>query len=80
ICEELRIDAPPADLSVWAHMVHPLENPQHEITIGMVGKYVDLTESYKSLIEALRHAGLHTSTRVNIEYIDSEELESGHMD
>lgn len=44
----------------------------------MVGKYVDLTESYKSLIEALRHAGLHTSTRVNIEYIDSEELESGH--
>ncbi len=78
ICEELRIDAPPADLSVWAHMVHTLENPQHEITIGMVGKYVDLTESYKSLIEALRHAGLHTSTRVNIEYIDSEELESGH--
>ena len=59
-------------------MVHTLENPQHEITIGMVGKYVDLTESYKSLIEALRHAGLHTSTRVNIEYIDSEELESGH--
>ena len=79
ICEELRIEAPPADLSVWAHMVHTLENPQHEITIGMVGKYVDLTESYKSLIEALRHAGLHTSTRVNIEYIDSEELESGHM-
>ncbi|MFP3890813.1 CTP synthase [uncultured Ralstonia sp.] len=78
ICEELRIDAPPADLSVWAHMVHTQENPQHEITIGMVGKYVDLTESYKSLIEALRHAGLHTSTRVNIEYIDSEELESGH--
>jgi CTP synthase len=80
ICEELRIEAPPADLSVWARMVHTLENPQHEITIGMVGKYVDLTESYKSLIEALRHAGLHTSTRVNIEYIDSEELESGHMD
>ncbi|CCF96481.1 CTP synthase [Ralstonia solanacearum] len=78
ICEELRIDAPPADLSMWSRMVHTLENPQHEITIGMVGKYVDLTESYKSLIEALRHAGLHTSTRVNIEYIDSEELESGH--
>ncbi|WP_197328049.1 CTP synthase [Ralstonia syzygii] len=78
ICEELSIDAPPADLSMWALMVHTLENPQHEITIGMVGKYVDLTESYKSLIEALRHAGLHTSTRVNIEYIDSEELESGH--
>jgi len=80
ICEELRIDAPPADLSMWARMVHTLEHPQHEITIGMVGKYVDLTESYKSLIEALRHAGLHTSTRVNIEYIDSEELESGHTE
>ena len=52
------------------------ENPQHEITIGMVGKYVDLTESYKSLIEALRHAGIHTATRVNIEYLDSEVIES----
>jgi CTP synthase len=49
------------------------------ITIGMVGKYVDLTESYKSLIEALRHAGIHTATRVNIEYIDSEALETAGM-
>ncbi|MFP3712043.1 CTP synthetase, partial [Paraburkholderia sp. SIMBA_009] len=46
----------------------------------MVGKYVDLTESYKSLIEALRHASLHTSTRVNIEYIDSEEIEANGVD
>jgi CTP synthase len=76
VCEELKLDLPPADLSVWANLVHALENPQHEITIGMVGKYVDLTESYKSLIEALRHAGIHTATRVNIEYVDSEALES----
>ncbi len=76
VCEELKLDLPPADLSVWENLVTALENPQHEITIGMVGKYVDLTESYKSLIEALRHAGIHTATRVNIEYIDSEALET----
>jgi CTP synthase len=76
VCEELKLDLPPADLSVWARLVHALEHPAHQITIGMVGKYVELTESYKSLIEALRHAGIHTSTRVNIEYVDSEVLES----
>jgi CTP synthase len=76
ICEELKLDAPPADLSAWDKLVDALEHPHHEITIGMVGKYVDLTESYKSLIEALRHAGIHTSTRVNIEYLDSEALEN----
>jgi len=76
VCEDLALDLPPADLSVWAKLVGALENPQHKITIGMVGKYVDLTESYKSLIEALRHAGIHTETKVNIEYIDSELLET----
>ncbi|CAJ9002808.1 CTP synthetase [Burkholderia pseudomallei] len=76
ICEELRLDPQPADLRMWAALVEKLQNPKHEVTIGMVGKYVDLTESYKSLIEALRHASIHTSTKVNIEYIDSEELET----
>jgi CTP synthase len=76
VCEDLALDLPPADLSVWEKLVGALENPQHKITIGMVGKYVDLTESYKSLIEALRHAGIHTSTKVNIEYLDSETLET----
>ncbi len=80
ICEELALNAPPADLSVWQNLIKAQENPQHEITIGMVGKYVDLTESYKSLIEALRHAGIHTSTRVNIEYLDSEAIESDGTD
>jgi CTP synthase len=50
ICRELHIEAKPADLSVWTRLVYEMENPQHEVTIGMVGKYVDLTESYKSLI------------------------------
>jgi len=57
-----------------------LANPKHEVTIGMVGKYVELTESYKSLIEALRHAGIHTHTRVNINYIDSEVIEKDGVD
>lgn len=76
VCEELKLELPPADLSVWENLVKAQNNPQHEITICMVGKYVDLTESYKSLIEALRHAGIHTQTQVNIEYIDSEVLET----
>jgi len=75
ICRELDLNAKPADLSVWANLVYELANPKHEVTIGMVGKYVELTESYKSLIEALRHAGIHTHTRVNINYIDSEQIE-----
>ncbi|HTR10375.1 MAG TPA: CTP synthase [Paraburkholderia sp.] len=75
VCDELKLSAKPADLSVWAEMVEKLEHPKHEVTIGMVGKYVDLTESYKSLIEALRHASIKTSTRVNIEYIDSEQID-----
>ncbi|SDB99801.1 CTP synthase [Paraburkholderia lycopersici] len=75
VCDELKLSAKPADLSIWAEMVEKLEHPRHEVTIGMVGKYVDLTESYKSLIEALRHASIKTSTKVNIEYIDSEQID-----
>lgn len=75
ICERLAIKPKPADLSMWSKLIDALENPKYEITIGMVGKYVDLTESYKSLTEALRHAGIHTQSHVNIEYVDSEEIE-----
>ena len=75
VCEKLALTPKPADLSVWTKLVHTLENPKDSITIGMVGKYVDLTESYKSLTEALRHAGIHTESLVNIEYLDSEEIE-----
>ncbi len=81
VCEELALNTlPPADLSVWQKLVSDQQNPIHAITIGMVGKYVDLTESYKSLIEALRHAGIHTATKVNIEYVDSEQLETTGVD
>jgi CTP synthase len=61
---------------MWTRLVDSLEHPKHEINIAMVGKYVDLTESYKSLTEALRHAGIHTESRVNIEYVDSEDIEN----
>jgi CTP synthase len=76
VCKKLYLHAEPANLSMWTKLVHTLENPKDEITIGMVGKYVDLTESYKSLTEALRHAGIHTESRVNIEYLDSEDIET----
>jgi CTP synthase len=76
VCDKLGLAPKPADLSMWSKLVHSLENPKRDVTIGMVGKYVDLTESYKSLTEALRHAGIHTESRVNIEYVDSEEIET----
>ncbi|PRY97493.1 CTP synthase [Jezberella montanilacus] len=75
ILETLHIQAPPADLTMWDGLVDALEHPAHEVHIAMVGKYVDLTESYKSLTEALIHAGIHTRSNVIVEYIDSEELE-----
>ena len=75
VLRKLRIDAPPADLADWRHVVNAMEFPEAEVTIGMVGKYVDLTESYKSVNEALTHAGIHTGTRVHIRYVDSEKLE-----
>jgi CTP synthase len=80
LCRELNVQAKPADLSMWDKLVYELEHPQHEVMIGMVGKYVDLTESYKSLIEALRHAGIHNHTKINIRYIDSERLEQGNLE
>jgi CTP synthase len=76
VCDKLHIFPKPADLSMWHKLIHAQENPKSQVTIGMVGKYVDLTESYKSLTEALRHAGIHTESKVNIEYVDSEEIES----
>ena len=76
VCEALAINPAPADLNTWDKIVYDLEHPEHELTIGMVGKYVDLTESYKSLIEALSHAGIHNKSRVKIEYIDSQVLET----
>ena len=75
VCHKLGILARAADLSVWKKLVHSLQHPEHEVDIAFVGKYVDLTESYKSLTEALVHAGIHTLSRINVHYIDSEGLE-----
>jgi CTP synthase len=75
VCFTLGIVSRPADLSAWDKLINALENPLHEVRIGMIGKYVDLSDSYKSLNEALRHAGIHARTRVTIEYVDSEQIE-----
>jgi len=80
VCEKFGIDLPQADLKHWSDVVHALENPKRSVDIAMVGKYVDLTESYKSLSEALVHAGIHTETKVNIKYIDSEQIQTDGMD
>ena len=75
VCFTLGLVSRPADLSAWDKLVYALEHPEHEVRIGMIGKYVELSDSYKSLNEALSHAGLHTRTRVAIEYVDSETIE-----
>jgi len=75
VCRKLGLSPPPANLSSWEGLVHALEHPQRTVNIALVGKYVDLTESYKSLTEALIHAGIHTGARVKIHYVDSESIE-----
>jgi CTP synthase len=78
--ELLHLELPEADLSEWQHVVDSLDHPERDVTVAMVGKYVNLTESYKSLSEALIHAGIHTRTRVKIRYVDSEVIEQKGLD
>ncbi|OAM25855.1 MULTISPECIES: CTP synthase [Eikenella] len=80
ICEQLQLNIRQADLTEWRKIVYAIEHPKHTVHIAMVGKYVDLTESYKSLSEALKHAGIHTETKVCITYIDSENIETEGTD
>lgn len=75
VVEKLRLNCPRPNLSDWKEVVHARANPTGETHVAIVGKYVDLTEAYKSLNEALMHAGTKTLTRVNIHYIDSETIE-----
>ena len=75
VCRKLEIVPRTADLAVWDKLVYALEHPTKTVSIALVGKYVDLTESYKSLSEALIHAGIHTGAKINIHYIDSESIE-----
>jgi CTP synthase len=79
VCHKLAILARAADLTQWTRLVHAQEHPEHEVDVAFVGKYVDLQDSYKSLNEALTHAGIHTHSKVRIHYVDSEELEKGGL-
>ena len=76
VASQLRLDLPPADLSEWEAVVAAKQNPDGEVNIAMVGKYVDLRDSYISLSEALLHGGIHTRTRVNIHYVESQDIET----
>ena len=74
ICDKLRLNTPPANLKRWDDLVYETANPKGKVSIAMVGKYVELSDSYKSLNEALRHAGMKNHVQVDITYIDSETL------
>ncbi len=75
VVERMEMDAKDADLEPWIRVVDAHLNPQHTVTIAMVGKYMDLLEAYKSLIEAMTHAGIHNRAKVKLRYIDSEDIE-----
>jgi len=76
IIDKLGIEAKRTDLHVWGKIVEQMQNYAHEVTVAMVGKYTNLVDAYKSINEALFHAGLHSSTKVNIKFVDAEEIES----
>jgi CTP synthase len=80
VCHKLKIKAKKADLSRWKKITTMLDKASETIDLAFVGKYVDLTESYKSLTEAITHAGLHNNTRVKIHFIDSEDVEKNGVD
>jgi len=79
VAEQFKLDLPAADLTEWQRVVDGIRHPEKSVTIGMVGKYTELTESYKSLNEALTHAGIQTHSRVRIRYLDAEKLERGDL-
>ncbi|UBX49512.1 CTP synthase (glutamine hydrolyzing) [Providencia alcalifaciens] len=76
ICNRFRLECKEADLSEWEQVIYEEANPAGEVTIGMVGKYVELPDAYKSVIEALKHAGLKNRLTVNIKLIDSQDIET----
>jgi CTP synthase len=76
VIDHLRLDAGPADLSAWDRVVAAVENPKDEVTVAIIGKYVEHKDAYKSLGEALRHGGIKQSTRVNLRWLESEQVEA----
>ena len=79
LTENFNLQCPPANLKRWDQVVQGIQHPEREITVGMVGKYTDLPDSYISINEALRHAGIRTRTRVHIDHIEAEELAEGDV-
>ena len=79
-CECLELDCPKADLSDWKNMVNALRNPTKEVTIALVGKYIQLHDAYISVVEALKHGGIASNAVVNIKWVDSEELSADNID
>jgi len=80
VARQLGLDLPEADLTEWDTVVEAKQNPTAEVNIAMVGKYMDLKDSYISLVEALQHGGIHTHTRVNIHYTESTDVEGDNID
>ena len=80
VCVKLGIRAPKAQLKAWKNFLYSQENASRRLRIGVIGKYVDLKESYKSLNEALIHASAHLGAKLEIEFIDSEKLENSRFD
>jgi CTP synthase len=74
ICDKLRLNTPPAHLQRWDDLVYAVEHPKRQVRIAMVGKYVELSDSYKSVIEALRHGGIQNQAQVQIDRFDSETI------
>ncbi|WP_343250727.1 CTP synthase [Diplocloster hominis] len=80
VCESLHLPCPDPDLEDWSSMVQALHNPTQEVTVALVGKYIQLHDAYISVVEALKHGGIANSAVVNIKWIDSELLNEGSLD
>lgn len=72
VCESLHLPCPEPDLSDWTHMVEALRHPNKEVTIALVGKYIQLHDAYLSVVEALKHGGIASHANVHLKWVDSE--------
>ena len=80
VCRELNLSVPPCDLTEWNNMLEKIQNRTKKVTIGLVGKYVQLHDAYLSVAEALQHAGYELGSYVNIKWIDSESISKENVD
>lgn len=80
VCECLHLDCPEPDLKDWTEMVENLKNPTQEVTVALVGKYIELHDAYISVVEALKHGGIYSRTTVNIKWVDSEQVTAANAD